>query len=143
MNKPSHLLLHQQKAYHPDYIAHSEQNVHVREKAIIVLQAANIKLKIKNQKYYIGKKIKKYLTVLNLKGGPSKIAMVLSSDPVINRYGRAGRKSTLEVERLWPDKFPLDVPVSNKKTCPNLKYPLFIQKYILFIPFITINNILE
>lgn len=62
-----------------------------------------------------------YNTYLNLKGGPSKTAIVLSSLPVISLNGLAGLKSHELIGLLWPEISPTDVPVSAINTWPNLK----------------------
>lgn len=54
--------------------------------------------------------------ILNLNGGPSKTAIVLSSEPVIILNGRFGRKSQEFIGFDWPDISPTDVPVSDMKT---------------------------
>jgi hypothetical protein len=42
---------------------------------------------------------------------------------------------------LWPDKFPLLVPVSKRNTCPNLKneYIIFCQQELLF-PYLSLPS---
>lgn len=69
-------------------------------------------------------KIKSVLTCLvhlNLNGGPSKTAMVLSSEAVTTLNGREGRKSTELIGLDCPLISPTDVPVSDMNTWPNLR----------------------
>lgn len=63
------------------------------------------------------------LVLLNLNGGPSKTAIVLSSDPVITLNGLDGLKSHELIGLDCPEISPTDVPVSDMKTCPNLSLP--------------------
>lgn len=69
-------------------------------------------------------------THLNLNGGPSKTAIVLSSLPVINLNGLVGLKSHELIGLLWPEISPTDVPVSAMNTWPNLKLKIILNKII-------------
>lgn len=51
------------------------------------------------------------------------MATVLSSDPEMMRNGRVGLKSTLFMTRACPVRFPLEVPVSKRNTCPKRSFP--------------------
>lgn len=57
---------------------------------------------------------------LNLKGGPSRKVVQLSSLPVTRRYGRVCLMSTVLMILLWPTISPTDEPVSQRNTAPNL-----------------------
>lgn len=61
--------------------------------------------------------------ILNLKGGPSNTAIVLSSEPVMIRKGLVGLKSQELMGLDWPEISPTDVPVSDIKTCPKRSRP--------------------
>lgn len=63
------------------------------------------------------------LVILNLNGGPSKTAMVLSSDPVMILKGLDGLKSHELIGFDCPDISPTEVPVSDINTCPNRSLP--------------------
>lgn len=63
------------------------------------------------------------LVILNLNGGPSNTAVVLSSEPVIILKGLVGLKSQELISFDWPEISPTDVPVSDIKTWPNLSRP--------------------
>jgi len=58
---------------------------------------------------------------LNLNGGPSKKATVLSSLAAARRNGRLGLKSIPFMAFDTPIISPTEVPVSALKTWPNLK----------------------
>ena len=61
--------------------------------------------------------------ILNLNGGPSKTAIVLSSEPVITRKGLDGLKSHELMGLDWPEISPTEVPVSDMKTWPKRSRP--------------------